>query len=323
VTGHPSSPSSAPVTSPSSAPAQTSVQAAVQTSTWTAARPALATTRAELAAARPGLGSPVVLVPTMGALHSGHRSLLEKASEIAGPTGSVVVSIFVNPRQFGPGEDLDRYPRTLDADLAMCAEEGVALVFAPAVTEVYPADPLVTVDPGPLGRVLEGEFRPGFFGGVLTVVLKLFSLVRPDVAVFGQKDAQQLALVRQMSADFNLGVEVRPVPTFRDPDGLAASSRNQYLSPADRAVALTLPAALQAGQNRAADGPEAVLATARAYLAAQPLTFDYLVLMDARTFQPVASGFTGPALLLVAARVGTTRLIDNVLISFGQAGERG
>jgi pantoate--beta-alanine ligase len=199
----------------------------------------------------------------------------------------------------------------------------VALVFAPAVTEVYPADPLVTVDPGPLGRVLEGEFRPGFFGGVLTVVLKLFSLVRPDVAVFGQKDAQQLALVRQMSADFNLGVEVRPVPTFRDPDGLAASSRNRYLSPADRAVALALPAALRAGQARAADGPEAVLATARAYLAAQPLAFDYLVLVDARTFQPVAPGFTGPALLLVAARVGTTRLIDNVLISFGPAGERG
>ena len=273
-------------------------------------------TRAELDAAREKLAAPVVLVPTMGALHSGHRSLLEKASEIAGPTGSVLVSIFVNPRQFGPGEDLDRYPRTLDADLAMCAEEGVALVFAPAVTEVYPADPLVTVDPGPLGRVLEGEFRPGFFGGVLTVVLKLFSLARPDVAVFGQKDAQQLALVRQMSADFNLGVEVRPVPTFRDPDGLAASSRNQYLSAADRQRALALPAALQAGAARAADGPETVLATARAYLGTQGMTFDYLDLVDARTFQPVAAGFAGQAVLLVAARVGTTRLIDNVLVSF-------
>jgi pantoate--beta-alanine ligase len=286
-------------------------------------RPALIATRAELVAARARLGSPVVLVPTMGALHSGHRSLLRNASEIAGPSGSVVVSIFVNPRQFGPGEDLDRYPRTLDADLALCAEEGVALVFAPTVAEVYPADPLVTVDPGPLGRVLEGEFRPGFFGGVLTVVLKLFSLVRPDVAVFGQKDAQQLALVRQMSADFNLGVQVTPVPTFRDPDGLAASSRNQYLSAAERAAALSLPAALQAGRDRAAAGPEAVLATARAYLEAQPLTFDYLVLVDARTFEPVPSGFTGQALLLVAARAGTTRLIDNVLISFGPAGERG
>jgi pantoate--beta-alanine ligase len=259
----------------------------------------------------------------MGALHSGHRSLLQKASEIAGPAGSVVVSIFVNPRQFGPGEDLDRYPRTLDADLAMCATEGVALVFAPAVAEIYPADPQVTVDPGPLGRVLEGEFRPGFFGGVLTVVLKLFSLVRPDVAVFGQKDAQQLTLVRQMSADFNLGVDVRPVPTFRDPDGLAASSRNRYLSAADRQVALALPAALRAGAARAADGPEAVLTTARAYLGARHLTFDYLDLVNARTFQPVPPGFTGQAVLLVAARVGSTRLIDNVLIGLGGTGERG
>ncbi len=277
---------------------------------------ALVTTRAELAAARAGLSAPVVLVPTMGALHSGHQSLLRRASEIAGPSGSVVVSIFVNPRQFGPGEDLGRYPRTLDADLALCAAEGVALVFAPAVTEVYPADPQVTVDPGPLGQILEGEFRPGFFGGVLTVVLKLFSLVRPDVAVFGQKDAQQLALVRQMSADFNLGVEVVPVPTFRDPDGLAASSRNQYLSAADRQAALALPAALRAGAARAADGPETVLATARACLASQAMTFDYLVLLDAQTFQPVAAGFAGQGVLLVAARVGSTRLIDNVLISF-------
>jgi pantoate--beta-alanine ligase len=284
---------------------------------------ALVTTQAELAAARAKLTGPVVLVPTMGALHAGHESLLRRAADIAGPSGSVVVSIFVNPRQFGPGEDLDRYPRTLDADLAMCAAAGVALVFAPAAAEVYPAEPQVTVDPGPLGRVLEGEFRPGFFGGVLTVVLKLFSLVRPDVAVFGQKDAQQLALVRQMSADFNLGVEVVPVPTFRDPDGLAASSRNQYLSPADRQLALALPAALQAGAARAADGPEAVLAAARGCLGAQSLTFDYLVLRNVQTFQPVTDGFSGQAVLLVAARVGTTRLIDNVLISFGAAGPAG
>jgi pantoate--beta-alanine ligase len=277
---------------------------------------ALVTTRAELATARAELSAPVVLVPTMGALHSGHQSLLRRASEIAGPSGSVVVSIFVNPRQFGPSEDLGRYPRMLDADLAMCAAEGAALVFAPSVDEVYPAEPQVTVDPGPLGQVLEGEFRPGFFGGVLTVVLKLFSLVRPDVAVFGQKDAQQLALVRQMSADFNLGVEVVPVPTFRDPDGLAASSRNQYLTAADRQVALALPAALRAGAARAADGPETVLATARAYLTSRSLTFDYLVLVDAQTFQPVPAGFAGQAVLLVAARVGTTRLIDNVLVGF-------
>jgi pantoate--beta-alanine ligase len=282
------------------------------------ARLAVATTRAELAAARARLSGPVVLVPTMGALHSGHRSLLQQASEIAGPSGSVVVSIFVNPRQFGPAEDLDRYPRTLDDDLALCAAEGVALVFAPPVTEVYPAEPMVTVDPGPVGRVLEGEFRPGFFGGVLTVVLKLFALTRPDVAVFGQKDAQQLTLVRQMSADFNLGIEVRPVPTFRDPDGLAASSRNRYLSASERAVALTLPAALSAGQDRAGDGPQAVLATARARLDAAPLTVDYLALVDARTFAPAGPDFTGTALLLVAAWVGSTRLIDNVIVAFGE-----
>jgi pantoate--beta-alanine ligase len=284
------------------------------------ARLAVATTRAELAAARARLSGPVVLVPTMGALHSGHRSLLQQASEIAGPSGSVVVSIFVNPRQFGPAEDLDRYPRTLDDDLAVCAGEGVALVFAPPVTEVYPAEPMVTVDPGPVGRALEGEFRPGFFGGVLTVVLKLFALTRPDVAVFGQKDAQQLALVRQMSADFNLGVEVRPVPTFRDPDGLAASSRNRYLSAGQRAVALALPAALQAGLGRAGDGPQAVLATARDRLDAAPLTVDYLALVDAPTFAPAGPDFTGTALLLVAARVGSTRLIDNVIIGFGPSG---
>jgi pantoate--beta-alanine ligase len=282
------------------------------------ARLAVATTRAELAATRARLSGPVVLVPTMGALHSGHRSLLQQASEIAGPSGSVVVSIFVNPRQFGPAEDLDRYPRTLDDDLAVCAAEGVALVFAPPVTEVYPAEPMVTVDPGPVGRVLEGEFRPGFFGGVLTVVLKLFALTRPDVAVFGQKDAQQLTLVRQMSADFNLGIEVRPVPTFRDPDGLAASSRNRFLSAGERAVALTLPAALSAGQARAGDGPQAVLATARARLDAAPLTVDYLALVDAQTFAPAAPDFTGTALLLAAARVGSTRLIDNVIIGFGE-----
>ncbi|MBV9794953.1 MAG: pantoate--beta-alanine ligase [Actinobacteria bacterium] len=283
----------------------------------------VATTRAELAAARAGLSAPVVLVPTMGALHSGHRSLLQQASEIAGTSGSVVVTIFVNPRQFGPNEDLDRYPRTLDDDLALCAEEGVALVFAPAVREIYPADPLVTVDPGPAGQVLEGEFRPGFFGGVLTVVLKLFALTRPDVAVFGQKDAQQLALVRQMSADFNLGVEVIPVPTFRDPDGLAASSRNRYLSGAERAVALTLPTALQAGLAEAKEGPLAVLAAARALLDPAPLVLDYLALVDAQTFAPAGAAFTGTALLLVAARVGSTRLIDNVIVGFGDSVERG
>ncbi len=218
-------------------------------------RPHLVTTRAELAAARAALAGPVVLVPTMGALHAGHERLLGAARTLAGPRGSVVVSIFVNPLQFGPNEDLDRYPRTLEADLAMCAREGVRLVFAPSVAEMYPGGkPEVTVDPGPVGQVLEGHFRPGFFGGVLTVVLKLLHLTRPAIAVFGQKDAQQLALVRRMVTDLNLDMVIEPVPTVRDADGLATSSRNRYLSAADRAVALALPRALRAGQARGAEG---------------------------------------------------------------------
>ena len=215
--------------------------------------PALARTRAEFAAARAGLGGPVVLVPTMGALHAGHERLLRAARTLAGPRGSVIVSIFVNPLQFGPNEDLNRYPRTLDEDLAICAREGAQLVFAPSAAEMYPGGkPEVTVDPGPAGQLFEGEFRPGFFVGVLTVVLKLLHLAQPAIAVFGQKDAQQLALVRRMVTDLNLDVVIEPVPTVRDADGLATSSRNRYLSAADRAVALTLPRALRArpGQGR-------------------------------------------------------------------------
>jgi pantoate--beta-alanine ligase len=212
-------------------------------------------TKADLAAARPDLPAPVVLVPTMGALHAGHRALLRAAHATTETGGSVLVSIFVNPLQFRPGEDLDRYPRTLESDLAMCAEEGVAAVFAPPAAEMYPdGPPEVTVDPGPMGRVFEGEFRPGFFDGVLTVVLKLFHLTRPDVAVFGQKDAQQLALVRRLVSDTDLDLVIESVPTVRDADGLAISSRNRYLSGADRALAQTLPRALRAGQARAAAG---------------------------------------------------------------------
>jgi pantoate--beta-alanine ligase len=276
--------------------------------------PVLTRTRDELAAARAGLPAPVVLVPTMGALHAGHRVLLRTARRLAGPTGSVVVSIFVNPLQFGPGEDLDRYPRTLDDDLDMCAAEGTSLVFAPSAAEMYPGGkPQVTVDPGPAGRVLEGEFRPGFFGGVLTVVLKLLSLTRPDVAVFGQKDAQQLALVRRMVGDLDLGVVIEPVPTVRDHDGLAISSRNAYLSTGDRAKALALSRALRGGQARAADGAAAVLAAAGEVLAAEPaVVLDYLALVDPATFTPVPTGQAGPAVLAVAATVAGTRLIDNV-----------
>jgi pantoate--beta-alanine ligase len=275
--------------------------------------PRLARTRAELAAARRALADPVVLVPTMGALHAGHARLLGAARTLAGPRGSVVVSIFVNPLQFGPNEDLGRYPRTLDDDLAMCAREGTDLVFAPSAAEMYPGgQPEVTVDPGPAGQRFEGEFRPGFFGGVLTVVLKLLHLTRPAVAVFGQKDAQQLTLVRRMVTDLNLDVVIEPVPTVRDDDGLATSSRNRYLSAADRAVALALPRALRAGQAAADSGAAAVLSAARAALAAEPaLAVDYVALVDPGTFGPPGPG---PALLVAAARAGGTRLIDNVAL---------
>jgi pantoate--beta-alanine ligase len=291
----------------------------------------IANTRVELAAAHEKLAAPVVLVPTMGALHDGHLALLRRARELAGPGGTVVVSIFVNPLQFAPNEDLDKYPRTLNADLAACEAEGVDLVFAPSVAEMYPQEQLVKVDPGPTGEILEGEFRPGFFHGVLTVVLKLFSLVRPDSAVFGQKDAQQLVLVRRMSADFGLGIEIEAVPTVRAADGLALSSRNKYLSPAERAVAPVLHRALAAGAAAAAGGPGAVLAAAQAVLDAPALDdaaaaprVDYLALADAHSYALIARGddpplrpHGGTAVLAIAARVGTTRLIDNVIVDFG------
>ena len=283
-----------------------------------AAPPVLARTKAELADARAALPGPVILVPTMGALHAGHAALLRAAARAGRPAGSVVVSIFVNPLQFGPSEDLDRYPRTLDDDLAMCADEGVHLVFAPSAAEMYPSgQPEVTVDAGPMGRVLEGQFRPGFFEGVLTVVLKLLHLTRPDIVVFGEKDAQQLALVRRMVTDTDLNVVVASVPTARDADGLAISSRNRYLSAAERAAALALPRALHAGQALAAEGAVALLAAARQVLAAEPaLAVDYLALADPRTFTPVQPGYAGPALLLAAARAaGGTRLIDNVPVA--------
>jgi len=276
-------------------------------------RPVLLRTKADLAAARAGLAAPVVLVPTMGALHAGHDALLRAARTLAGPAGSVIVSVFVNPLQFRPGEDLDRYPRTLDDDLAMCAAGGVRAVFAPSAAEMYPAgQPDVTVDPGQMGRVFEGEFRPGFFGGVLTVVLKLFHLIRPDVAVFGEKDAQQLALVRRMVSDADLDIAIESVPTVRDADGLATSSRNRYLSAAERSHALAISRALRAGEARAADGAAAVLAAAREILRAEPaLDVDYVAVVDPRTFTPVRPGQAGPAVIVAAATVGGTRLIDN------------
>jgi pantoate--beta-alanine ligase len=286
--------------------------------------PVLARTRLGMSAARKLLGSPIVLVPTMGALHDGHVALLRRATELSQPNGSVVVSVFVNPLQFRAGEDLDRYPRDLDADLAVCEREGVALVFAPGDAQMYPREQLVTVDPGPMGQVLEGASRPGFFTGVLTVVLKLFELVGPRIAVFGEKDAQQLALIRRMTEDLCLGVGIASVPTVRDPDGLATSSRNAYLSAPERATALALSRAMRAGRAAGGSGPDAVLAAAQQVLdeaakAGPPLVPDYLALVEPDTFTPVKPGFAGDALLLVAARSGATRLIDNTPLTLGPA----
>jgi pantoate--beta-alanine ligase len=289
--------------------------------------PVLARTLTGIRALRAALPCPIVLVPTMGALHDGHRALLRRARTLAGPDGSVLVSVFVNPLQFGAGEDLERYPRALQADLTVCAEEQAAAVFAPSAAQMYPRPQVITVDPGPAGQVLEGRSRPGFFTGVLTVVLKLFQLSRPDAAVFGEKDAQQLALVRRMCADLNLGIEIAAVPTVRDTDGLAVSSRNGYLSAAERQSALAIPRALEAGAKKAAEGPAAVLAAAQAVLgeaaaARPPLELDYLALADPDTFTDVPAGHHGPALLLIAARAGDTRLIDNTRLDIGSSPAR-
>ncbi|GAB3989795.1 pantoate--beta-alanine ligase [Nocardioides marmoraquaticus] len=271
-------------------------------------RPLLVGSRAELAEAL--AGRPAALVPTMGALHEGHASLVRHARAVA-PEAPLVVSVFVNPLQFAPGEDLARYPRTLEADLELCAREAVELVFAPAVEEVYPGgDPQVTLDPGPLGEVLEGASRPTHFRGVLTVVAKLFGLVRPDVAVFGEKDYQQLALVRRMAADLCLGVRVEGAATVRDPDGLALSSRNRYLSATEREQALVLSRALAAARDAGAVDPaERLLADAPG------VELDYLALR-APDLGPAPG--SGPARLLVAARVGTTRLIDNTALDLSR-----
>lgn len=286
--------------------------------------PMVARTTTGMAAARATMRSQVVLVPTMGALHAGHRALLRRGREISGPEGSLVVSVFVNPLQFEAGSDLDRYPRDLASDVAFCAEQGVDVVFAPLVQQMYPLEQLVKVDPGRVGESLEGTFRPGFFHGVLTVVLKLFNQVRPDIAVFGQKDAQQLFLVRRMVADLNMDIGIESVPTVREPDGLAASSRNGYLSAAERTTARALSRALRAGAAAAARGQRAVLTAAQAELAGAatadpPLATDYLELVDPASFAAPGPDFTGPALLLVAATVGKTRLIDNTLVSLGGA----
>ncbi|MGW5678132.1 pantoate--beta-alanine ligase [Streptomyces sp. NPDC003860] len=324
--------------------------------------------RALTSAPAPGLPTaPTAVVMTMGALHDGHATLVRAARTHVGPAGRVVVTVFVNPLQFGAGEDLDRYPRTLDADLATAAAAGAGAVFAPAADEVYPGgQPQVRIAAGPMGERLEGASRPGHFDGMLTVVAKLLQLTRPDTAFFGEKDAQQLALIRRMVRDLDFPVEIVGVPTVREDDGLALSSRNRYLSPAERRTGLALSGALFAARDRlaaqqallaraetstntaaraealskmgearaAADaaavahaGPgtaAAVRAAASAVLdeaahATPPLTLDYLALVDPADFTEVPDDHQGEAILAVAARVGTTRLIDNITLRFGAA----
>ncbi|MDN5381217.1 pantoate--beta-alanine ligase [Streptomyces sp. LB8] len=308
------------------------------------------------------------VVMTMGALHEGHATLIRTARTHVGDQGFVIVTVFVNPLQFGPDEDLDRYPRTLEADLKVAEQAGADVVFAPSVEEVYPGgEPQVRISAGPMGERLEGASRPGHFDGMLTVVAKLLHLTRPDVALYGQKDAQQLALIRRMVRDLNFGVEIVAVPTVREEDGLALSSRNRYLSPRERRTALALSRALFAGRDRhaaqealrararevpctparaealsalgesraAADAAavakaspgaaSAVRAAARLVLdeAARfdpPLELDYLALVDPSDFTEIDDDFTGEAILAVAARVGTTRLIDNIPLTFGTLG---
>ena len=244
---------------------------------------------------------PISLVPTMGALHSGHLALVRAAKALGNP---VVVSIFVNPLQFAPGEDLDAYPRTLADDVAKLEAEGVDAVFAPSVETMYPHGPRTTIQPGPLGAVLEGATRPTHFAGVLTVVAKLLALTGAADAFFGEKDYQQLALIRQMVEDLHLPVRVHGCPIVRDTDGLALSSRNRYLSAEERATALAIPRALATGS----------LSQARSLLdATKGLHLDYLV-ATAPDMSDLSEGYTGPARLLVAAKVGATRLLDNAPI---------
>ncbi|WP_132992939.1 pantoate--beta-alanine ligase [Gordonia zhaorongruii] len=258
-------------------------------------------------------GKRVVLVPTMGALHAGHLQLVRAAQQTGNTV--VVVSVFVNPLQFGAGEDLDAYPRTLDADLELLREAGVGLVFAPTASAMYPNGPRTTVHPGPTGAILEGASRPTHFAGMLTVVGKLLHIATPDAAYFGEKDYQQLVLVNQMVNDMNMNVDIIGVPTVREADGLALSSRNRYLSEPEREMATTLSAALLAGTHAAEGGRDAVLAAARAVLDTQPeIEVDYLELRGRGLEEPPE---LGDGRLLVAARLGTTRLIDNVGVAIG------
>ena len=259
-------------------------------------------------------GQQIAVVMTMGALHEGHGELVREARSVVGPQGSVIVTDFVNPLQFGKGEDFDRYPRTLDDDLELAVDAGADIVFAPDVAEVYGSGdshgPRVTISAGPLGSVLEGAARPGHFDGMLTVVGIFLHLTAPTFALFGEKDYQQLVLVQQMVEQLRFPTTILPVATVREPDGLAMSSRNRYLTPEQRAAAAAVPSALTAAVIDAElQGAASAVRVGREVLAAEPLIeVDYLEITDPMLGPAVAG--TGRA--LVAVRVGSTRLIDNM-----------
>jgi pantoate--beta-alanine ligase len=258
-------------------------------------------------------GKTVAFVPTMGALHDGHMALVEKAAGIA---DHVVASIFVNPKQFGPKEDLSAYPRTETRDAKLLKDAGVAIVWLPSVEEMYGPNFATTISVARLGDGLCGAARPGHFDGVATVVAKLLNQVRPDFAVFGEKDWQQLAIIRQVTLDLDLGVEIVGVPTQRAEDGLALSSRNTYLSPEERQSALTLPRTLGATAKIIEEGEAIAKALSSAQAALAKAGFDpidYVALVDAITLEPL-DNLDRPARLLAAARMGKTRLIDNLAV---------
>ncbi len=282
----------------------------------------LVSTRDELAqaCATPAL---TAVVMTMGALHEGHAELIRAARRRVGSEGRIIVTDFVNPTQFGAGEDFDRYPRTLDADIAVCQDAGADIVFAPSVEDVYGTSDLSTlgsqvqVEPSPLGAELEGASRPGHFRGVLTVVAKLMHLTSPDLAFFGEKDYQQLALITAMVRDLRFPIEVVPVATVRESDGLAMSSRNRYLSESERTTASLIPQALLAVIAAGALGEQAAIDAGLAVLAQDSsIDLDYLVIRDLDLSTAPA---TGPARVLIAARVGSTRLLDNMAMELGGA----
>jgi pantoate--beta-alanine ligase len=263
----------------------------------------------------PHAAEPIALVPTMGALHAGHASLVRAAASAC--PGRLAVSIFVNPTQFGPNEDFARYPRSLEADCALAESEGASLIFAPSVEELYPAGAATFVEVPDLSQRLDGLSRPGHFRGVATIVAKLFIAAEPDLAFFGQKDAAQVAVLRRMVTDLRLATRLVVCPIVREADGLALSSRNVYLSPAERAQALTLSRAIRHVEERVAAGQRnasTLIEAARQIFASEPaVRIDYVELVDWSTLLPVDTATPG-TLFAVAAWVGSTRLIDNTII---------